>query len=549
MAVKFPLKMSDGTQAKSIEELREHFDLEAVFGYYSNGRLAKWLEDRYYDEEAGKVRMLDSSLENFKEELCAILGVPYIERMDVRIDVRDIVKKNERREHLKKYTTDDRILASVDNVAFTQKELTDLLKRLDSLEMDDEDNKIIYLCGESFIIPAKISGIVYRGINNPTVKFDADGIESGIDLQDIECDVSDYVEDGNYGAFYEAFDNNLLLGTKLLKQVAEKGNMHAQFLLGVHYTDGMGTEDGWDLGEANEWFQKAAEQGHIDANVWIYYMPLLIGRLEEKNAREAVKWFKKAVEQDSLYADIACGCLGRCYMQGLGVEQDFKKAVLYLKRAVEDEEPEADILYYLGWCYYSGEGSKQDYREAVKWLQRAAELDQVAAQALLAKCYFDGEGVEKSYKEAARWYRKAAEQEDEIAQAILGNLYTAGIGVEPNFLEAIKWCRRAAEQGVENAQIQLDECCDVFMESDEKIVEYYREATEQNDAEAQYYLGSCYENGQGTEIDIVEAGEWYTKAAAQEHEKSREAFWRCMRSDLSKITGNLADQLISMSKT
>ena len=46
MAVKFPLIMSDGTPVRTIEELREHFDLEAVLGYYSNGRLIKWLEDR-----------------------------------------------------------------------------------------------------------------------------------------------------------------------------------------------------------------------------------------------------------------------------------------------------------------------------------------------------------------------------------------------------------------------------------------------------------------------------------------------------------------------
>lgn len=547
MAVKIPLKMPDGTQVRTIEELREHFDLRAVLDYYSNGKLLKWLEDRYYAEEAEKVRVLDLTSEGLKEDLCAILGVPYLERVDAQIDIGDILKRSERQELLKKYTLDTRIMESADQVAFTQKELMDLLKRLDSLEVDDEDNRVIYLCGEHFIIPANISGVIYRGINNPTVEFDADVVESGIDLQDIECDIGNYVDDGNYAAFLETFDNNPLLGTKLLQQAAEKGNMYAQFLLGVQYMDGTGMEEGWDWGEANKWFQKAAAQGHIDANVWTYDLQLSFGGLKEENAKEAVKWFKKAVEQDSVYVNMACGGLGKCYMQGLGVEQDFKKAALYLKRAVVDEEPDADILYYLGWCYFHGKGVTQDYQEAVKWLLRAAEMNQVDAQAMLAACYCGGKGVEKNDEESARWHRRAAEQGLGISASILGSLYTVGKGVEPNFLEAIKWYRRAAEQGNEDVQNCLHECCRVFMERNEKIVEYYQKATEQNDAEAQYYLGSCYENGQGTEIDIEEANEWYAKAAVQEHEKSKEASWRCMTSMLGECVQDMAEQFQTMS--
>jgi len=43
MAVKFPLKMPDGTAVRTIEELREHFDLRTVLDYYSSGWLKEWL--------------------------------------------------------------------------------------------------------------------------------------------------------------------------------------------------------------------------------------------------------------------------------------------------------------------------------------------------------------------------------------------------------------------------------------------------------------------------------------------------------------------------
>lgn len=108
MAVKFPLKMSDGTSVRTIEELREHFDLRAVLDHYSNGKLLKWLEERYYVEEAQKVKALKVSSKNFSQELCEILGVSYLERNDEGLTIDDIIGNNERYEELKKYTVDEK---------------------------------------------------------------------------------------------------------------------------------------------------------------------------------------------------------------------------------------------------------------------------------------------------------------------------------------------------------------------------------------------------------------------------------------------------------
>ncbi len=37
--VKFPLIMSNGSDVRTIDELKESFDLESVLGYYANGKL------------------------------------------------------------------------------------------------------------------------------------------------------------------------------------------------------------------------------------------------------------------------------------------------------------------------------------------------------------------------------------------------------------------------------------------------------------------------------------------------------------------------------
>lgn len=48
-------------------------------------------------------------------------------------------------------------------------------------------------------------------------------------------------------------------------------------------------------------------------------------------------------------------------------------------------------------------------------------------------------------------------------------------------------------------------------------VEWYRKAAEQGDADAEYAMGLCYEEGTGVEQDFAQAAMWYEKAAQQGH--------------------------------
>ena len=41
--------MKDGAEVRNIEDLREHFDIDVVVGYFLDGRLFRWLENFYYD--------------------------------------------------------------------------------------------------------------------------------------------------------------------------------------------------------------------------------------------------------------------------------------------------------------------------------------------------------------------------------------------------------------------------------------------------------------------------------------------------------------------
>ena len=73
--IKFALTMADGCKARTLEDLREHFDLEKVTGYFLDGKLKEWLTDRYYDIEAEALQELDMKIADFPHSLCIALGV------------------------------------------------------------------------------------------------------------------------------------------------------------------------------------------------------------------------------------------------------------------------------------------------------------------------------------------------------------------------------------------------------------------------------------------------------------------------------------------
>ena len=83
-----------------------------------------------------------------------------------------------------------------------------------------------------------------------------------------------------------------------------------------------------------------------------------------------MKWYRKAAEQG--HAD-AQRCLGGCYEEGDGVEQNTTEAVKWYRKAAEQGDPSAQ--YKLGECYLNGDGVEKNISEAKKWLLLASESD------------------------------------------------------------------------------------------------------------------------------------------------------------------------------
>ena len=298
---------------------------------------------------------------------------------------------------------------------------------------------------------------------------------------------------------------------------AVQGDAEAQNSLGDCYYYGSGVKE--SITDAAEWYQGAADQGHAGAQNQLgncYY--------EMLDYKEAAECYKKSAHQGCADAQ---NNLGDCYYSGIGVDQDYEKAVKWYQKAAEHGHTAAQnkltaAQNKLGECYcelgnlYYYE--YEDYNEAVKWYRKAAEQGTGRAQAILGDCYYWGRGVEKDYKEAAKWYRKAANQGNKWAQDMLGDCYYWGQGVEKDYKEAVKWYRKAANQGYEWAQYDLGKCYyygNGIKKVYKEAVKWYQKAANQGNKRAQDMLGDCYYWGQGVEKDYKEAVKWYHKAANQ----------------------------------
>lgn len=76
--VKFQLEMG-GEKVRTLEQLREHFDIFEGMEYVENGKLVKWLKSRGEDELAETVSALDPQGTDCPKKLCCALGIAFNE--------------------------------------------------------------------------------------------------------------------------------------------------------------------------------------------------------------------------------------------------------------------------------------------------------------------------------------------------------------------------------------------------------------------------------------------------------------------------------------
>ena len=501
--IKLPLEMADGVKVRTLDELKDNWSLEKVVENYLNGRLATWLNDRYYTELAEQVNALAEVQDNtaLQKELCRIFDVDFADEEDIDVDA--VNERNRKLDVLRQHTADDAVLKNVDSVAFDQEELGDIL---------DAGENIIYLLNNTFSIPLSVKNKKYIGIGKAECiihsKDVVDFAELGIEFENVVFDEkyrkieeekspSKFCDEGN-----KLYDNKEYeKAIELYKKAAALGHIGVLNRLGWMYRYGEGVEQS-DT-EAVKWYRKGAEAGNANAMNTLGLM-YDNGRGVAQSDTEAVKWYRKGAEAGNADAMNNLGCM---YKDGQGVEQNYNKAIELYKKSIDAGNGFA--ANNLGNIYYNGKGVERNYQEALKWFKKGAELQNDSATANVGHMYHFGYGVGQDYLEAAKWYRKAIELGNAWAMNRLGNLYYSGNGVEWNREEAIKWYKKAAEAGNGTAMFNLGRYYEMDMNDEKEAYNWYLKAADAGNGMAMFALGRLCTNLKRSDNEVIG---WYQKA-------------------------------------
>ncbi len=149
----------------------------------------------------------------------------------------------------------------------------------------------------------------------------------------------------------------------LVEPLAEKGNPHAQILLGRLYENSLGVEE--NPVAAAEWYGRAAEAGSPEAMLLLAY----------------------------------------CCELGFGTVKDGAQAFAWTQKAADLDYPEAQ--YALAMMLNKGRIVEPNPKLSFAWAEKAARAGYAEAQRYLGACYEHGYGVPANMDEANRWYAEA----------------------------------------------------------------------------------------------------------------------------------------------
>lgn len=128
-------------------------------------------------------------------------------------------------------------------------------------------------------------------------------------------------------AFGKQVPENFDEAERLLKSIAGKGNVDAQYLLGSFYVQGPAQKRNYKA--AVEYLTMAAEKGFAKAQCDLGAL-YLFGRGVPANAGKAFSLYQKAAEQEN---EIAMVTLGMLYYRGMGTPKNAEAAIKWWKKA------------------------------------------------------------------------------------------------------------------------------------------------------------------------------------------------------------------------
>lgn len=166
-------------------------------------------------------------------------------------------------------------------------------------------------------------------------------------------------------------------------------------------------------------------------------------------------------------------------LQGYKVDKDVAKGAGILENLWVNGF--VDAGYSLYDLYLNGSGVDKSIDKANEYLMKSAQLGYALSQRKLAMIYAgrDAHSIEKSSEKSFEWFLKAANNGDKLSALNLAGIYREGIGVEKNNERAFEWLIKTTEIAFGRKTMGFAA------------------------------LGHYYEEGIGTEINLVQSFKYY----------------------------------------
>ena len=150
-----------------------------------------------------------------------------------------------------------------------------------------------------------------------------------------------------------------------LEQLAEDGDVHAQYIIGTAYRDGGLLIP--DMAKAKKLLERAAEQD-LDAAQYALGKLYLSDDTDIHDSAKGIYWLKRSADNGN---DFAAYRLSKEYLSGVHVTKDVETAAFYLNQAANNGNAYAQ--YLLGKLTLMGEGVPKDMDAAYEWFAAARD--------------------------------------------------------------------------------------------------------------------------------------------------------------------------------
>lgn len=340
------------------------------------------------------------------------------------------------------------------------------------------------------------------------------------------------------------------LGYSLLTSAAERGHIKAKVQTALCLLEGKGC-----IKDIKNGLQILAELANTSNNSYVHYILgklYYLGETVKRDYEKARIYFESAADKNNKFAP---RYLGDIYFLGEGVNADYVAARTWYLKAFDYGDIKA--ARHLGYIYYNGNGIDKDYKKAFSYFKYAADKGDARSQYMLHYFFFFMDQF-KDYQAGSEYLEKAAEAGDDLAQTALAKYLLGAYGLNKN-KQAVRpegiiyWLEKAAEQ--ENAEAEYFLGVIIVPTDEKKAVYWLEKAAEQNytaaliDLAKFYYEGKCVEKNDQIVLSYAQKAEenlreeetqeirqpilWFKLAECYEELKytknAADCFWRAFR--------------------